>query len=47
MLGILDLIEDVVIEHKRAEELRVVKLDHFEDGDQRRHLIEGDVQLSQ
>ena len=34
MLGILDLVKDVVVEYKRTEELWVVKLDHFEDGDQ-------------
>ena len=46
MLGILDLIKDVVIEDKRADKHRVVKLDHFENRDQARHLIERDIDLS-
>ena len=47
MLGILDLIKDVVIEDKRADKHRVVKLDHFEHRNQARHLIEGDIEFSQ
>ena len=46
MLGILDLIKDVVIEDERADKRRVVELDHFENGDQARHLIERDIDLS-
>ena len=40
MLSILNLIEGVVIEDERAEEQRVVELDHLENGDQSWHLIE-------
>ena len=47
MLSILNLIEGVVIEDERAEEQRVVELDHLENGDQSWHLIEWDVELSE
>ena len=47
MLGVLDLVENVVVENKRPEQSWIVLLQGSEHADKIRHLVERDVNFSE